>query len=336
MTMKISMKTLMKTLTATSLLFTLAHAAPASEPGSPASDYPRPLMFRSNSPENVEAAGHRIGMIISDQHVPQRRYSDELFKKLYPDKPVIIHVAGDYISANAYTSQQMMEDRGMLKTPLAEEFIKQRGGYKELLSPDFLPMPDFLGYWVYEPGTTIARPIPADQQVVTLAVADPTRFEPVVPVPRARMDEIAEGTDVTTTARVVVICPRDAKGQLDWLRGELGEVVATNKAAKTVTVRRFKTSHGWPELLAGSYLASNASRYNRGDSWGMKHTPKGHPYHVPLWPWMMPNFASFAPVDPRTGLNAAQWFAKHFIDRKQKYYLHCDGFALGFFPGFSG
>jgi hypothetical protein len=294
-------------------------------------------MFRSNTPENLEAAGNRLGMVISDQFVSQRRYSEESFKLRYPDKPVLIHVGGAYISANAYTSQQMMEDRGLWQTPLTAEFIQEHGGYKAILSPDFVPMPDFPGYWVYEPGVTVNGPVPA-QQFVELAVNDPERFEPVIPAPPSASAALKTTLGTTRTSRVVLLCPRTAEGKLDWLHGELGEAVATSKAAKTVTVRRFKTSRGWPGLPSGAYLAANAARYDRVDLWGMSHTEKGHPYHTPLWPWMMANLTPLCPVDPRTGLNAAEWFARHFIERLKKYYPHSDGFALDvttgtFLPG---
>ncbi|NQU41990.1 hypothetical protein HQ520_01805 [bacterium] len=290
--------------------------------------YPKPVMFRNNSEGNLAESGDWIQFVVSDQFVDMRKYSEDAWKKVHPDRPLIHHVGGPFISANAYASKQIIQDRGLWQTPLGQTFIEESGGYEQVLDPDFVPMPDFLGYWVYEPGVTLSEAIPADEQIVVVKVSNPEQFEPVVAIPPGLKVPLEEHTGSPRARRVVLVCPRTEHGELDWLKAELGEVQATDKKAGTVTIRRFNTERGWPALPSGCRLAPSASRYFRDDKWGMEHTEEGHPYHYPAWPHMMANFTPQCPVDPRNGLNAAEWFARHFVERKKKFYPLSNGYAL--------
>jgi hypothetical protein len=290
--------------------------------------YPKPVMFRANSPGNLAEDGDLIQMVVSDHLVSRRQYSEEAYKERFPGRLSLIHVGGDFISANAYTPKQMMRDRGLDQGELARKFIQFRHGTEEIISDDFVPMPDFLGYWVYEAGVTNRDAIPADERVVTLKIPDAKRFEPRPVTPATTEAELKQLTGSARVPRIVVICPRDAQAQLDWTRAELGDVLDVNASRGTIRVRRFDTGKGWPAISAGAYVAASAPCWDRIMEWGMANTPKDHPLHYPVWQFFIPNFTPFCPRDPRNGLDAAQWFARHYLEHKKKYFPRSDGYAL--------
>ncbi len=290
--------------------------------------YPKPVMFRANTPDNLAADGDWFQMVVSDHLVSRRSYSEEKFKEQFPDRPVLIHVGGDFVSANAYTPKQMMQDRGLAKGELARKFIQFRRGIEEIIRDDFVPMPDFLGYWVYQAGVTNQAAVPENERVATLKVANARSFEPRPVTPDITENELKQLNVSTRAPRTVVICPRDAQGQLDWLNAELADVLDADAARGTMRVRRFDTGKGWPAISAGAYVAASAPCWDRTMEWGLRNTPKDHPLHYPVWQFFIPNFTPFCPRDPRNGLNAAQWFARHYLEHKKKYFPRSDGYAL--------
>ncbi|MCC6354535.1 MAG: hypothetical protein IT577_11655 [Verrucomicrobiae bacterium] len=298
--------------------------------------YPKPVAFRGDTPAMLEADGDRLQMVVSDHHVWTRGYGHEAFARRYPDKPVLVHAGGDFMSANAYSPKQMIQDRGLYDGDIKRRYIEYRKGHEEVLAEDFLPMPGFLGYWVYEAGVRSARAIEA-AQIVKVAVPDARRFEPRFITPPPSRGELKRLTGDDRVPRIVVICPRDDRAGLSWAMAELADVIRTDEGAGTITVRRFDTGKGFPPLPAGCHVAATAPVWDRIGIWGRRNLPAAHPFHYPVWQFLMPNFTPHCPVDPETGLNAAQWFARHFIQRKMKYYPHSGGYALDvtsgtFFP----
>ncbi len=289
--------------------------------------YPLQVSFRQESPGMLEADQGKIEMVVSDHHVNMRKYGHEAFAEQYPMKPVLIHVGGDFISANAYSPRQMVQDRGLYEGEVKDMYIAFRQGYEELLKEDFLPMPDFLGYWVYEAGVDALDEIPAGQYV-TIRVPSTKGFEPRQVTPGAHRGPLTQLTGNDRVSRIVVVCPRDDRGEPDWVHAELAEVERTNKAEGTITIRRLNTGKDFPELPAGTYIAASAPVWDRIVDWGFRNLPSDHPFYNPVWQFFMPNFSPLCPVDPATGLNAAQWFARHFVERKNIYYPHSGGYAL--------
>ncbi|NQU43058.1 hypothetical protein HQ520_07220 [bacterium] len=289
--------------------------------------YPKPVMFRANTPGNLAESGDWIQMVVSDHHVWTRQYSAETYKERFPERPAIIHVGGDFISANGYSPKQMVQDRGLYEGEVAEAYVKCRKGYEEILNEDFLPMPEFLGYWVYEAGLDTTQPIAASQEV-TVHVPETNRFEArkATPPPMAKQIEGLTGSPLLP--RIVALCPRDRTGNLDWTRAELADVIGTDEKAGTIRVRRFDTGEGFPEIASGAYVAASMSCWDRVVEWGFQNLSESHPFHYPVWQFFAPNFTAYCPVDPETGLNGAQWFARQFIGRKNKYYPKSNGFAL--------
>lgn len=295
-----------------------------SEPG-----YPRQVVFRRDTPAMLEADQDKIDMVVSDHHVWTRLYGHEKFAGNHPGKPVLVHVGGDFISGNAYTPRQMLEDRGLVGGEIADLYIASRRGHAEVLREDFLPAPSFLGYWVYEAGVDTSSKSAAGPKVV-LDVPDPKRFEPRLATPATARAELKKLTGSELVPRIVVLCPRNETGALDWPRAELGEVMETDAAAGRITVRRFNAGGTFPELHAGTYVAASAPVWDRSFVWGTRSgkIPDSHPLKSPVWPFLMPNFSPLCPVDPSNGLNAAQWFARQFIERKRAYYPQSSGYAL--------
>jgi len=289
--------------------------------------YPKPVMFRSNTPNNLAASGDWIQMVVSDHHVGQRRYSAEAYKQRYPDRPALIHAGADFVTANGFSPKQMIQDRCLGEPPVAGMWIEFRDGFAEVLKEDFLPMPGFLGYWIYEAGVNTTRPIDAAWEV-TVHVPDTSRFEPRKGTPATTARRIEELTGLPDVPRIVVLCPRDADGKLDWVNAELADVIDTDGETGTIRVRRFDTGAALHEIPTGAYVAAAQICWDRVQTWGRNRLPEDHPLHDPVWQFFTPNYTAFCPVDPESGLNAAQWFARHYVKRKKKYYPQSDGFAL--------
>jgi hypothetical protein len=295
-----------------------------SEPG-----YPRQMVFRRDTPVMLEADQEKVDMVVSDHAVWTRNYGHEAFAKKHPGKPVLIHAGGDFMSANAYAPRQMLQDRGLLDGEFTELYVASRGGFAEVLAEDFVPAPGFLGYWVYEAGVdTQSESLPG--RVVSLQVPDTVRFEPRFYTPPSVRGEMRKLTGSDRVNRIVVLCPRDKEGNLDWPQAEMAEVLETDAGAGVVTVRRLNAGGTFPELTAGTYLAASAPVWDRPFVWGTRSgkIPDSHPLKSPVWPFLMPNFSPLCPVDPSNGLNAAQWFARQFIERKRAYYPQSSGYAL--------
>ncbi len=289
--------------------------------------YPKQVSFRQESPAMLEADEENIQMVVSDHNVWTRQFGHEAFAHQFPMKPVLVHVGGDFISANAYSPKQMMLDRGLFNGDMTDRWIQVRRGFEEVLREDFVPMPDFLGYWVYEAGLNATEVIEAGQTAV-IRISDPERYAPRVITPNSERARLRDLTGDDKVPRIVLICPRDEHGVLNWPQAELGQVVSTHINSGTIVVRRFDAGNDFPAIPAGAYIATSAPIWDRIITWGQTNLPEEHPFHYPVWQFFMPNFTPLCPVDPSTGLNAAQWFARHFNERKKKYYPNSGGFAL--------
>ncbi|NQU45179.1 hypothetical protein HQ520_18000, partial [bacterium] len=191
--------------------------------------YPKPIIFRDPSPESIQASGDWIQMVVSDHFVDRRRHSEEMYKQQFPDRPALIQVGGNFMSAGSYCAKQVFEDKGLYEGELKQKFIDDHAGYEEVLSEDFVPMPDFLGYWVYETGLKTPTPLPEGQQVVELKVEDPARFAPLDrTIPPGNLPVFERLTGSYLVNRIVVIYPRDSQGKPDWLRAELVEPIGVD------------------------------------------------------------------------------------------------------------
>ncbi|MCL5271417.1 MAG: hypothetical protein M1457_12895, partial [bacterium] len=115
----------------------------------------------------------------------------------------------------------------------------------------------------------------------------------------------------------VVIYERRPDGAPDWAAAEWASVTAVNEASRTVTLRRWNTGHPWPARPAGAWLAPNAVNLYYGGG-------KGRPVIKPF----LPNLTRFCPRDPRTGLNAAEWLARHWAEVKRRHYPLADGYVF--------
>ncbi len=322
-------------------LFALIPTLVVTTPPAPAAiavpaGYPKQVVFRNETPAMLEADQDKIQMVVSDHSVWTRGYGHEAFAERFPEKPVLVHVGGDFISANAYSPRQMLQDRGLADGEVKARYLQTRKGAQEILAEDFLPIPGFLGYWVYEAGVNAVDRIDASQ-AVTIRVPDAKRFAPRPITPPSSAGELRLIMGDSRVARIVVICPRGEQGELRWRAAELAEVVDANDQAGTLRLRRFNMGKGFAALPAGCYVAASAPVWDRIVTWGHRNLPASHPFHNPVWQFFMPNFTPLCPVDPETGLNAAQWFARHFLERKKKYYPHSGGYALDvttdtFFP----
>ena len=298
------------------LLTGIVHADPLD------SGYPKPISFRKITPELVsEYAG--IQMVVSDMHVHTRANATALFKARYPGRPVLIQINCEGLGLwGSWESvpRQRFEDLGLLDPSLVEQ-----APALEILSAGIYPLPDFLGYWTYDAGARTLAAIPAGQETVTLRVNDATAFLPNDAPVTVRELRARVGQD--SYMKDVVICPLKEDGQRDWLNAELASTTAVDLENGTITVRRWHTGKAWQGHPAGTYVAAHSVLtypYTFLHTLDLTPASKDTKFLQPF----LPNLTRYCPRDPRTGLNAAEWLARHYAKVKRESYPEADGFVF--------
>ncbi len=173
--------------------------------------------------------------------------------------------------------------------------------------PVIFPMPKFRGYWLLGPGATLDRDWPADAETVEVAAPETKWFT-------HRRYGRKEFRDVLVYRRV--------DGKADWLHSEYASVVSVDEGKKTITLRR------WPREAVGEWWTFRAGQAYVAPSVGsIYRLGKG-----PLIKTWVPNLTKFCPRDPQTGLNAREWWARHFARLWRKRIAatepHPDGFQF--------
>lgn len=278
--------------------------------------YPRPFSFREINPKNLPHLND-MAMIVSDLHLRTRKGADIEFKQKHPSRPVLVQINTEGLGLWGTwicLPEQRLDDVG-LTSPLSLKVFEE-------LSKHVYPITDFPGYWVYEAGADSTKMIPTDQEVVTVGVTDTKPFEP------SSHPHSVSRLPFKSFKKDIVICPRDADGGLDWLAAEFGSVMSVDSESKTIQVRRWRTrQQALREHAIGTYLAPNANQIVLPafpSVWNRYLHLRELQYCTPF----LPNVTQHCPVDPRTGLNAAQWLARHWIDVKGREYPTADGFVF--------
>ena len=278
--------------------------------------YPRPFSFRSVTAKQLPYLDW-MTMVVSDLHVRTRAGAEIEFKSRYPSRPVLVQINSEGLGLWGTwicLPQQMQEDLGLRSEQSVEIF--------EEFSKGIYPTIDFPGYWVYEAGADSTASIPADATQVTVGVTEVSPFLPSShphSVNRLKRPEFAKD---------IVICPRDVDGQLNWLAAEFATVTGVDEGASSVTLRRWNSSASPRRACpAGTYLAPNANLIAMPGfpaAWCRYLDLREVPYMMPF----LPNLTRFCPKDPRTGLNAAEWLARHYIGVKRQHYPTLDGYVF--------
>ena len=298
-------------------LLTFVLSGPSkSEPPFKEMGYPRPFSFREVSTKKLPHLGW-MTMVVSDFVLRARQGADFRFKEKYPDRPVLVQINSEAVGLYGTwvtLPKQRLEDLGLMK-PLSLKTLEELG--KEIV-----PVMDFPGYWTYDAGTDSTSPMPADKQVFRVGVQDMTPFA-LNTHPQA-----VQLGGKPSYRKDVVIYPRDESGEPDWLDAEFATIVESDLGNKTLTFRRWETSErSWPARPAGVYIAPNSSLIVRSgfeDIW-VKYLNLSD---VEYFSRFLPNLTRFCPRDPRTGLNAAEWLALHYINVKKDYYATLDGYVF--------
>lgn len=278
--------------------------------------YPRPFSFRSITPQRLPHMDW-ISLVVSDLHVRTRRGAEIEFKRQHPSRPVLVQINSEGLGLWGTwicLPLQCQEDLGLRSSRSLEVFDE--------FNQDVYPTIDFPGYWVYEAGAECLTPIPADETEVTVGVSDVSPFRPSShPHSVNRLKRPHFNKDV-------VICPRDGDGELDWLSAGFATVIAVDEANGTVALRRWEGKTNRRRAYApGAYMAPNANQIVLPDfppAWRKYLGLREVEYVTPF----LPNLTRFCPRDPRTGLNAAQWLARHYTDVKNRLYPTLDGFVF--------
>lgn len=278
--------------------------------------YPRPFSFREITPKNLPYLDD-MAMVVSDLHLRTRQGADLDFKRRHPSRPVLVQINSEGLGLWGTwicLPKQRLDDIG-LTSPLSLKAFDE-------LNRQVYPIIDFPGYWVYEAGADTTETIPADREVVTVGVTDTRPFEP------SSHPHSVNRLKRQSFMKDIVICPRNADGQLDWLRAEFASVLSVDTDRKTIQIRRWRTGRNTkPEHATGAYLAPNANQIVLPPlprAWTPYLKLRDAEYVTPF----LPNVTRHCPVDPRTGLNAAQWLARHWGKVKRSEYVTADGFVF--------
>ncbi len=298
------------------LLIFVPGSASAADTALTPMGYPRQFSFREVSPKKLPHLDW-MTLVVSDFHLRTRAGSDIEFKEKHPDRPVLIQINSEGLGLWGTwicLPQQRLDDIGFTKPNSLEVF-------PELTKPVY-PIMDFPGHWVYEAGADATTDIPADSETVTIGVADIEPFRPSShPHSKNRLKRDSFMKDI-------VICPRDGQGKLDWLRAEFASIESLDEDARTITVRRWTTRESsWRAHAKGTYLAPNANLIVMPPfppAWTRYLGLREAEYYTPF----VPNVTRMCPRDPRTGLNAAEWLAKHYVEVKRKHYAQVDGYVF--------
>jgi hypothetical protein len=299
------------------LLAPLATPRAADVPGG----YPKPVSFRAATPEML-AEMDSLQMLVSDLMSEERRGVEEAFKKLHPDRTVLVQHDGGLVGAWMFLPQQVLEDWGL--DPVTPEMAgrsRRLRGFADGLHP----VTDFLGYWLYDAGADSLDAIPEKQREVTIRVKDVAPFKPNT-LGRAIRD-LQKEVGQPAYHKNVVICPRDAAGELDWVHAELATITAIDAKTNTITVERLGREGSWHAFVPGAYVAPDSHlmfSFNVASRSAL--TPRLAAAKVLRMPH--PNLTRFCPRDPRTGLNAAEFFAKDYVRMKQQHYPSADGLVF--------
>lgn len=108
-------------------------------------------------------------MLVSDIMPEERRGVEGAFKKLHPDRTVLVQHDGGLVGAWQYLPKQVLEDWDLW--PVTPE-MAGRAHRLQGFADDLHPVTDFLGYWLYDAGSDSLNAIPAKQRAVTIQIKD--------------------------------------------------------------------------------------------------------------------------------------------------------------------
>ena len=293
-----------------SVLFALLSAR-AEEPG-----YPRPVSFRMLVNDNLPEHDW-VDLVVTDMALRLRDGVESAFKKAHPDTPLLVQINNEGLKLWGtwiMLPQQRIEDLRLDASP-----------HRDLMWPALgkgvYPAIDFPGFWTYEAGADSENAIAADTELVNIKVTDIVPFAP--------------NTNRFSTSRTgrefhqkdVVVCPRKDDGSLDWLGAEFGSITQVDEDQSSITVRRWNTRSGkWPAKAAGAYIAPNANQIvlpGFPAVYGKHLKVRVEDFITPF----LPNITPECPRDPRNGLNAAEWLARHFVGVLKNHYPTANGLA---------
>ncbi len=283
--------------------------------------YPRPMSFRSINSKALNAGRYdSMEMVVTDLHTYVRRDAAKQFKKKFPDRLALIQINMERIGlwgSWETVPPQRFEDLGVL-----DPDVIAREPQFEILADGRYPLPDFPGWWTYDAGGNTLAPIAADSETISVEVEHPAAFRPC-DLPRT-IKTLKNLVGAESYHKEVVICPRTADGQLDWLNAEMGVITGLDEEASTLTIRRWKTSSPWKAHPAGSYIAPHSVLTYLENTF---HRHARRPGDKVLQPWL-PNLTEFCPRDPRTGLNAREWLAQWYARFWKEHCRTLDGMVF--------
>lgn len=244
---------------------TLGAAEPASRLPLVAGDYPRAFFFRQS--EGLAA----------QQRVPYEEW-EKTFGQLMGVMGKVLDEEVPGRSRGLATFVRFKHDH-----PGQAVLLHLNGNSRD---PRYEGTRFFAGHWLYYNGATVLDDLPAQPGEVTVHVSDPRLFETGGGRYRNSNDDVG-------------LCELGPDGRPDWTRAEQVQLLAVDRAAKTLRLRRaaFGTA---PRAFAGGrvYAAAHAAE-----------GPWGTDSHL-LWNY---NYATTCPRDAR-GRTAADIYVAHLAE----------------------
>ena len=196
-------------------------------------------------------------------------------KRRYPDRLILMQV-----------NDEMNGIWGSWHVAPREFAVKE----KLKFDPEVFPMPAFRGYWLLGAGTPLPVDLPDGVETIRFPARD---VRPFVSTEKGKEN-----------LRDVLIYRR-AGDKMDWTYSEYASIIAVDAGKKTVTLKR------WPRAAIGGWKAFRAGEAWVAPSVGSVYRQKNGGVWIKTW---IPNLTPFCPRDPETGMNAAEWWARHFAN----------------------
>jgi hypothetical protein len=236
------------------------------------SGYPRSMDFRHLNTNSIQFLQHNTALLVDLQRGRIEQALD--FKRRYPDRLVLMQVNDE---RNGIWGSWHVVPRE----------VATRDGLD--FDPDIWPMPRFRGYWLLNAPVPLERDFAASARTCRVRVPDPSAFQGNY-----------YGAMVT---RDVMVYPL-VDGEPDWANAEYAGVAEVDLDTGEIVLER------WPEEHVGPWHGFSAGQAAFAASAGSIYRMPSHGT-----PWIrtwIPNLTPHCPRDPDTGLDACEWWARHF------------------------
>ncbi|CAA6680168.1 Unannotated [Lentimonas sp. CC4] len=254
-------------------------------------DYPIVSHFKRISWESIDELMHLDQVIVHTAKHQNYRQNEALaleFKRRKPEARVLLQYYW-----NAFP-----------RTRPKQAVYAQHGDH--YYDEDYYPYPDFNGYFLATYPRTFHENIASNEETFTLT------FDAIPPLWKKYMQQAAAQKRVRKPYLEALVYALDDAGHPDYTQSEFLQVLKIEMHTKRVTFRRLPQvgQQGWHAYAAGKSQLGFQTKFAKYEN---------------LW---VLNGSKFGPRDPKTGMNGAEYVAKHLADYYRKCISGLDGFSF--------